>query len=155
MPPIEVQLPTMRAQLALARERELPIILHGVHAVGLILAELSHIKQLPAGGIWHGFTGPAEILPQLAHLNLSVSLGSLVTHPKASRCHRVARTVELGQLVVESDCPDHPTAQSEHGIGEPSLLPEIIAAIASHREEAEDAIAAATVRNAARIFRLD
>ena len=155
MPSLEAQLPAFRAQLILAQEQGLPIILHGVSAVGLLLEELEAVGPLSAGGIWHGFTGPAEILPSLVKLNLSVSLGALVTNPKASRCHKVAETVSLSRLLVESDCPDHPTPASEHGIGEPSHLPEIISAIAQHRSESAEVIAEATARNALELYQLD
>ena len=154
MPTIDVQLSAFRAQLSLARERELPIILHGVRAVGLLLEELSSFGRLEAGGLWHGFSGPADILPKLSKLNLSVSFGALVTNPQATRCHQAAAAVELSRLLIESDCPDHPTPQSQSGIGEPSQLPELIAELAALRGVPETVIAEATATNASRLFGL-
>jgi|MDTC01.3.fsa_nt_gb TatD DNase family protein len=154
MPPVDAQLAAFTAQLELAHQGEWPIILHSVAAVGITLTELQRHGQLVAGGIWHGFTGPADIIEKLQTLNLSVSFGTLVTQAHAGRCRIAAARTPLSQLLVESDCPDHPTPKSESGMGEPSGLIEIIETLAELRSESYEEIAVATADNARRLYRL-
>jgi len=69
------QVPVFRAQLALARERGLPVVLHVVRSHGKTL-EIVRADGVP-GGMVHGFRGPAEVLDAWLELGFYVSLGEL------------------------------------------------------------------------------
>jgi len=154
MPPIDDQVAAFRAQLALAHRLKLPIILHSVQAIGLTLQELNLNGPLPSGGIWHGFNGPADIIGDLLKLNMAMSFGAMVTQSHAVKCRRAATEVPLDSLLVESDCPDHPTPNSQSDIAEPAQLPEVIEALAEIRQESYEELVSATHANAKRLYGL-
>lgn len=153
MPPAGAQERALRAQLALARERELPVILHCVRRLARLLEILAEDGPLPAAGMLHGFAGPAELAPAFARLGLSFSFGGMVTRPTSKRCRAAAAAVPAERLLVESDTPDHPPAWCQ-GPSEPSCIRHTLSALATLRRVGADEMAALTTENARRLFRL-
>lgn len=92
--PLAPQLEPFRAQLALARERRLPVILHVVRAHGKALEILR--ADGVGQGMLHGFRGPAEVLPAWLELGFYVSLGERSPHFPQIPDHR---------LLLETDAP--------------------------------------------------
>jgi TatD DNase family protein len=88
------QLPAFRAQLALARERDLPVILHVVRCHGKAL-DILRRDGVP-GGMVHGFRGPAEVLPAWLELGFYVSLGE--SSPPFPQ-------IPAERLLLETDAP--------------------------------------------------
>lgn len=152
MPPLELQEDALRAQLAVARERALPVVLHHVRATERFLRILEEGGPLPAGGMLHGYTGAPELLPRLLAVGLSISFGGLVSRPRTKRAHASARAVPRERLLAESDAPDHPPAGTPDGPSEPAQLPVTLRALAGLRGEPYDELAAATAANARRLF---
>lgn len=146
MPAMAHQEVALEQQLQRAETRGLPVILHCVHAVGRLLELLRDRGPLRAGGVFHGFGGPAEMVDELAALGFSFSFGALITRPAAHKCRRAARAVPIDRLLVETDSPSH---------GEPRDLVSIVQCVAAVRDEPWSDIASATARNAKRLFRFD
>ena len=158
--PRQAKLPTpacqaevLRAQLQLARQHRLPVILHCVRRIGPLLAILEADGPLPAGGVLHAFGGPAELLPRLLRCNLWCSFGGMLTRPNSRRAQAAARQVPQARLLVESDTPDMP-AQGWQGPSEPAMLPLVLHHLAALRGTSPAALAAATAANARRLFAL-
>jgi len=102
--PSDAQCAAFSAQLALAGDRGLPVVLHSREAFPDTLALLKeHASGLK--GVLHCFTyGPREAEAFLA-LGLSVSLSGIATFPKAPELREVARLVPRERLLVETDAP--------------------------------------------------
>ncbi len=125
------QLACLRAHLALARERDLPVTVHCVRAHA-VLADLLKSDGTPAAGlIVHGWTGPLAGAQQLARLGATISIGPRVTDRRARRCRESAAGLPLDRLVIETDCPDAPLAPGRRG--EPADLIAVAATVASLR----------------------
>ena len=77
MPPAGMQEIVLRTQLQLARQTARPVILHCVGAIARLLEILKEEERLPAGGMIHGFGGPADLVRQYAKLGLFFSFGGL------------------------------------------------------------------------------
>lgn len=144
MPPLDAQERALSAQLALARRRGLPVILHCVRAPGRLLEVLSRAGPLDAGGVLHGYSGAPDVIPRLTALNLSLSYGHLLANPRATRARASARVTPRDRLLVETDAPERaPAALAEH-----------IRVLAELRTEPVDDVATTTAENARRLYGL-
>ena len=150
----EVQEAFFTAQLELADELELPVILHCVQAHGRMAQLLKARGKLPFGGMVHGFTGSWEVAQDYLSVGLSLSFGGLVTRPNSKKAHDTARRIPLERLLIESDCPDHPASGWQPEQSEPASLSLIIQSLADLRGESVEMIAQATTDNASALFGL-
>jgi TatD DNase family protein len=140
------------AQVALARDHDLPLIVHARHAVDAVLASVRRVGRVR--GIVHSYGGSAEQAVQLARAGFLVGIGGPITYERARRLHAMVRALPLSQLVVETDAPDQPLAAHRGQRNEPGRLPEVVAAIAALRGEDPAHIANTTARNVHELLRL-
>jgi TatD DNase family protein len=102
------QIQALRTQLAWARERDRPVILHCVRA----LPELLHLLQrdgLPKrGGLLHAWSGPADLVAAYLDVGLHISFGPGLLRNSAHKIRASAREVPAHRLLLETDCPDQP-----------------------------------------------
>lgn len=152
MPDILLQEKAFSAQLEMARDASLPVIIHAAKAWGRVLMKLKHFGKLPAGGMLHAFSASAEMVPQFADLGLLMSFGGLVTHERAKKMRKALRAVPLELLAIESDGPDHPSSVSPRPLSEPSDLPRLFSEIGSLRDELPALLAIAVTRNLHQLF---
>lgn len=143
-----------RAQLALARELDLPLVLHIVRAHGPALRILNGDGVPRAGGVVHSYSGSAELVADYLRLGLHLSFAGPVTRPDARRVQAAAQRVPLERLLVETDAPDQTPWSRRPAACEPAFLPDIVEALALHRGESAAALALATEKNARRLFGL-
>ena len=139
-------------QLRLAREFDLPVIVHARRAVDAVIAAIRRIGGLR--GVVHSFSGSAEQAAQLHRLGFLLGIGGPVTYARANRLRGIVAGMPLEQLLLETDSPDQPGAAHRGQRNEPAHLLEVLDAIATLRKEPRDDIAAATRDNAVRLFNL-
>jgi len=138
------------AQLALAREYDLPVIIHARRAVDAVIACIRRIGGLR--GVVHSFSGSLEQAQRLWRLGFLIGLGGPVTHPRAQRLRRLVASMPLEYLLLETDAPDQPDHDIPGQRNEPARLPVILDAIAALRREPAAEIARVTCDNATRLF---
>jgi len=149
----ELQRTYFLAQLEIAREVNLPVIVHARRAVDEVIAALrSH--PVAAGGVVHSFSGSEQQARQLWDLGYCIGIGGPITYERAQRLRRIVATMPIEFLLLETDSPDQPGQGQRGQRNEPAYLREVLRVIASLREEDEAEIAAATARNAERVFKL-
>lgn len=141
-----------RRQLELAREFELPVIVHARRALDEVIAALRSVGN--ASGVVHSFSGSEEQARQLWKLGVCIGLGGPLTYERARRLRGIAATMPLEFLLLETDSPDQPLHGHQGRRNEPALLREVCACVAALRGAPAEEIAAATTRNAERVFRL-
>ena len=139
-------------QLRLAREFDLPVIVHARRAVDAVIAAIRRIGGLR--GVVHSFSGSAEQAAQLHRLGFLLGIGGPVTYARANRLRKLVAGMPLEQLLLETDSPDQPGAAHRGQRNEPAHLLEVLDAIATLRKVPRDDIAAATRENAVRLFNL-
>lgn len=139
-------------QLHLAREFDLPVIVHARRAVDAVIGAIRKVGRLR--GVVHSYSGSPEQARQLWDLGFLIGLGGPVTYDRANRLRRLAATMPLEYLLLETDAPDQPDAGIRGQRNEPSRLKEVLGAITRLREEDEAQIAATTTANARRLFGL-
>lgn len=147
-----------REQLRLARRHGLPVILHVRRSADRLLKGLRELAP-GAGGIAHAFNGSEQQARAFIGLGFKLGFGGAVTYERALQLRRLAASLPLEALVLETDAPDIPphwlyrTAQQRaagqpQGRNEPAELPRIARVIAELRGITPQALAAATTRNA-------
>lgn len=141
------------AQLRLAREFDLPVIVHARHAVDAVIAAVRRIGGLR--GVVHSFSGSRQQAELLWRNGFLTGLGGPVTYGRATRLRTLAATMPLEFLLLETDSPDQPDALHRGARNEPARLRVVLDAVASLRGETAESIAQATTENAQRLFALE
>jgi TatD DNase family protein len=146
------------AQLKLAAEFGLPVLLHVRRAVDTVLKHLR--RSTVRGGIAHAFNGSEQQAAAFVELGFRLGFGGAVTFERALRIRRVAVALPIAAIVMETDSPDIPpqwlyrTAEARAAgatmRNDPAELARIGSELARLRGVAADAFAAATSDNAGR-----
>lgn len=140
-------------QLRLARECNLPVIVHARAAVEEVTLTVRRVGKLR--GVVHSFSGSEQQAENLWKLGFFLGIGGPVTYQRAQRLRRIVTNMPLEYLLLESDAPDQPDAAHRGKRNEPARVAEILRCVASLRNESEGDIASATSANARRLFHLD
>jgi len=149
-----------REQLKLARKHNLPVILHVRRSADRLLKHLRDIR--PEGGwcgIAHAFNGSQQQAEEFIKLGFKLGFGGGVTYEAALQLRRLAASIPLSALVMETDSPDIPphwlyTTAANRALGkpqgrnEPAELPRIAQVVAELRGIPLGELAAATTANA-------
>nr|WP_088813143.1 TatD family hydrolase [Polynucleobacter victoriensis] len=141
------------AQLDLAKEFELPVILHVRRSQDAILKALRSRKI--TGGIAHAFNGSFQQAEHFIKLNFVLGFGGAMTFPRALQIRRLAKELPFESLVLETDAPDIPPAwlaHQEHHRNEPGELPQISSVLAEIRSSLITQTQAVCSSNALRVL---
>lgn len=144
------------AQLRLASEFALPVIVHVRRSADSLL---KYLRQTPVvGGIAHAFNGSEEQAEAFVERGFKLGFGGAMTFERALQIRRLAESLPLDAIVLETDAPDIPPqwlyrtarerAAGASSRNEPGELPRIARSLAELRGLPLDEIAAATRRNA-------
>ncbi len=133
-------------QLKLAREFNLPVLLHIRRAQDVILKHLRRIR--PPGGIAHAFNGSFQQAQAFIDLGFKLSFCGTFTHDRAQQLRRLATELPLDAIVIETDAPDLAPAWVQDRRNLPTELPRIGEALAQLRGISPEAMAQATRVNA-------
>lgn len=153
----DAQQPYFETQLRLACEFDLPVIVHARRAVDAVIAAIRKVSSDADGnlrGVVHSFSGSQQQARQLWEAGFLVGLGGPVTYPRASRLRKLAATMPIEYLLLETDAPDQPDADIRGERNEPARLAHVLATVAELRDESPESVAATTTQNAERLFRL-
>jgi TatD DNase family protein len=147
----------MEAQLTLARELRLPVIVHSRDADAATLALLeAHARRWPGDpgriGVLHCFTGGAAFADRLLEIGFMISFSGIVTFRNADPLRAVARGIPADRLLLETDTPYLTPVPHRGRPNEPAYLPDIAAALARARGDTPEVIARVTTHNAERLF---
>lgn len=140
------------AQLALAREFNLPTVIHAVKAVEDV------IRMIRASGHYcgmvHSFNGSIQQASRLIDLGYMLSFGGAVTYPRAKKLRAMVSQLPLDSLLLETDAPDQAPISHQGQRNETAYLVDIWQAVSELRPEDPHTIAEATTANARRLFGL-
>lgn len=139
------------AQLQLAADFQLPVLLHVRRSHAAVIATLKRFK-LKRAGIIHAFAGSREEAREYIKLGFKLGLGGAATWPQALRMHKVLADLPLEALVLETDSPDMAPAMYPGQRNSPQHLPAICAALAQIMGLSAERLAAASTANACELF---
>lgn len=144
-----------RLQLEMAKDLQLPLIIHDREAHEDILRILQECGPFSRGGVMHCFSGDYAFAQKVMELGFHISIPGIVTFKNALDLQEVARKIPLSSLLIETDGPflaPHPWRGKRN---EPAFVIFTAACIAKLRGIPLDQLARATTSNAMSLFRLN
>ena len=134
------------AQLKLAREFDLPVLLHVRRSVDAVLKELRRFRV--RGGIAHAFNGSRQQAEVFIALGFKLGFGGAMTYSGSTRIRQLASELPLESIVLEIDAPDIPPAWLNRGRNTPAELLRIAQTLADLRRISLAEVCVATTANA-------
>ena len=142
-------------QLHMAKELNLPVIIHDREAHEDILCILKEQAPYPAGGIMHCFSGDISFAEKILELGFFISIPGIVTFKNADSLHEVAASLPLKSMLIETDGPFLTPVPYRGKRNEPAFLLYTAQKIADLAGRSLQEVAAATTANARSIFHLN
>lgn len=140
------------AQLDIAMEARLPVIIHARKAVEPVSKQL-RCRNLE-GGVLHSYSGSVEQAQPLMDRNFYFGFGGPVTWPRSSRLRRVVASIPLDRILLETDAPDQSGLAHKGHRNEPAYLAEVAQAIADIKGTDIQTVIDQTGKNAQNLFGL-
>lgn len=145
------------AQLAIARQLRLPVIIHCRDAAIPMAEMLRQLwqEQSPVAGVMHCWSGTPEETQWFLDLGFYISFSGIVTFKKAVQVQESAKMVPGDRLLVETDCPFlAPVPKRGEKRNEPAYVKYVAERVAALRGVTPEALAEQTTQNARRLFNL-
>ena len=133
-------------QLKLAREFNLPVLLHVRRAIDAVLKLLR--RHRVCGGIAHAFNGSRQQAEEFIKLGFKLGFGGAMSFSGSTRIRLLAASLPLSAIVLETDAPDIPPAWLNGGRNTPGELPRLAQVLAELRGISLAEVAAQTTANA-------
>jgi TatD DNase family protein len=152
--PRDVQRQVFRSMIRLAREMAMPITVHDREAHQECFDILTEEDGWANGGIYHCYSGSAEMAAEIVKKGFYISFSGVVTFKNADKLRRAAAAVPLDRLLIETDCPylsPHPYRGKRN---EPAHVVETGKSLAELRGVSTEEMAALTWANACRAYRI-
>lgn len=150
--PRDIQQRAFRAQMALAQELKLPVIVHEreAHADGMAV-----IRDFPeVTGVFHCYSGSAEMARQLVDRGWYIGFTGVLTFKNARKAVEVAATLPLERIVLETDCPYMAPEPFRGKRNDPGKLIRMAEKLAEIRGLPVEEIQLITLENGKRLYRI-
>lgn len=144
------QLLFLERQLDMAEKLSLPVIIHDRDAHGDCLEAVKRHPKVT--GVFHSFSGSAEMAKELLALGWYVSFGGPVSYKNAKKVKEAAAAVPLDRILIETDAPYLPPVPHRGEINYSALMFDTLSALADAMGQSEETVAKATVENTQRLF---
>lgn len=138
------------AQMELARELKLPVIIHTRDAMGDTLDLLARYPDVT--GVMHSYSGSAEVARQLCDKGWYISFSGPVTYKNAAKVKEAAAIVPEDRILVETDSPYLPPVPHRGKMNYSGYMHYTLEAVADIRNKTPEDMAAITVANTCRLF---
>ena len=150
--PREIQQKAFRMQMELARELDLPVIVHEreAHEDGMaIVREFPTVK-----GVFHCYSGSAEMAKQLVEMGWYIGFTGVLTFKNARKAVETAASIPLDRIVLETDCPYMAPEPFRGKRNDPGYLCRMAQQLAQIRGITPEEAAAITTENGKRLYRI-
>ncbi len=127
--PIEAQQALFEAQLEMASEQSLPVILHHRRSHHLLLESIKR-SRFTQGGVIHAFSGSEQVARQYIDAGFKLGIGGTITYSRAQKTRQTVANIPLQHLLLETDAPDMPMSGRQGARNEPQFISEVVAALA-------------------------
>ncbi|MFA7822824.1 TatD family hydrolase [Aeromonas dhakensis] len=151
--PQEGQLEMFEAQIELAKEHELPLIVHSVRANDTVAKILRRLRPA-CGGVIHAFSGSLQQAEAFWQLGFRLGIGGVISFERANKTREVVRGMPLEALLLETDAPDMPLQGQQGAPNTPANLPIIAQLLADLRQQPLAHVASVLHESTLRTFQL-
>ncbi len=143
-----------RKQLALAKDAQLPVIIHSRDAAEDTLAIMKEAYAMQIPGIIHCFSYATEVAQEYVKMGYYIGIGGVVTFKNAKKLKEVARQIPLSHLLLETDCPYMAPEPYRGKRNSSRYLPYVAEKIAEIKGCTPEEVIAVTEQNACRIYQV-
>ena len=150
--PRQIQLRAFRAQMALARELGLPVIVHEREAHGDGMAVVEEFPEVT--GVFHCYSGSVEMARELVKRGWYIGFTGVLTFKNARKAVEVASTIPLDRLVLETDCPYMAPEPFRGKRNDPGKLYRMAEKLAELRGMSVEEICRITTENGKRLYHI-
>lgn len=150
--PRDIQKRAFEAQLEVAREMNLPVVVHEREAHADAMEIIDRYPDVT--GVFHCYSGSLEMAKELVKRGWYIGFTGVVTFKNARKAVEVVKWLPLDRILIETDCPYMAPEPFRGRRNDTGLVPLVGKAIAAHRGEPEELIMNATTQNARRLFRI-
>ena len=150
--PRDVQQKAFRMQMELAKELDLPVIVHerDAHEDGMAI-----VKEFPTvKGVFHCYSGSAEMARQLVELGWYIGFTGVLTFKNARKAIETAASIPLDRIVLETDCPYMAPEPFRGKRNDPGYLYRMAEKLAEIRNLPVEEIHRITTENGKRLYRI-
>ncbi len=151
---IETQKVWFARQIEMAKELDLPIIIHDRDAHGDVLSILQEYKGDALRGILHCYSGSLEMAKELIKLGFYISFAGPLVFPKSTKLKEIAKVLPLSKMLVETDSPYLTPPPFRGRRNDPSKVQYVAEEIARLKEIPVEEVICATRQNALDIYQL-
>ena len=151
--PKDVQQEVFRLQIRLARELDLPVIIHTREAEDDTLAILKEESGGSVRGVMHCFTGTRRLAEEALALGMYISFAGIVTFPKGANVREVAAMVPADRVLSETDSPYLAPTPHRGKRNEPAWVVRVVEELAAVRGETVDTLRTQIAGNFSALFR--
>ena len=151
--PRDVQRRVFAEQLELAKQLELPVVLHNRESTDDLLAILREAGDTHRGVV-HSFLGDAALAETFLNLGLDLGIGGPLTFPKNGALRDAVKRAPLDRIHLETDCPYLTPVPYRGRRNEPAYVRYVAEAIADLKGISVEEVAAQTTANTVRLFSL-
>lgn len=148
----DVQQRVFRMQMELARNTDMPVILHIRDAFEDALGIMKYFGKMPANGVVHCFGGSVEFAHEVLALGYKIGIGGVVTFSNAKKLVSVTEAVSLDDILLETDCPYMAPTPYRGKRNDPSYAVLSAQKIAQIKNISVDEVIRTTHHNANRLF---
>ncbi len=152
-PRLPQQIALLQSQLHLAKQHDLPVILHSRRSHDPLARELRR-ADLPRRGVVHGFSGSLAQAQAFVRLGYFIGVGGTITYERAQKTRNVMAQLPLSSLLLETDAPDMPLAGYQGQPNRPERVAQVFRTLCELRPEPADEIAGVIFANSKRLFSL-
>ena len=141
-----------RRQMELARETNLPVIIHSRDAAAdtMEVMKAVHAEEIP--GVIHCYSYSREMAQEFIKMGYYIGVGGVVTFKNAKKLKETVEAIPLERILLETDCP-YMTPEPHRGTrNDSSNIPFVIAKIAELKEITAEEVERVTEENAGRLF---
>lgn len=153
--PRDIQRYWFERQLALALEKDLPVVIHSREATQETLELMRRTYKESGGklrGVIHCFSGSAEIAKEYTDMGFYIGVGGVVTFKNGKKLKEVVEAMPLDKLVIETDCPYLAPVPHRGKRNTSALLTYVIEEIAALRGLTTEEVERITEENARRLY---
>lgn len=151
----EEQKELFRKHIVLAKSLQKPLIIHDREAHRDCLDTLWTHGGDEVGGVFHAYSGSAEMMLEVVDHHFYIGIGGVVTFKNAKTIKKVAKEVPLDRLLIETDCPYMTPVPYRGKRNEPAYVTYVAQTIAELRNITVEEVVEATWQNACRLYRID
>ncbi|HBV77351.1 MULTISPECIES: TatD family hydrolase [Vibrio] len=148
---IDKQFRLFDAQIQLAIEYELPLILHARRSHDKVLQRLRHFRP-KKGGVIHAFSGSYQLAMEYVKLGFYIGVGGVITYPRAKKTRDTIARLPISSLLLETDAPDMPLSGFQGQANHPSQVLGVFESLCLLRKEDKSELERCLFHNSCELF---